>query len=88
MVVHVEIEIAVVVVIRNGHPQSIPGVADAGLLGHIGELEIPVVAVQGVCRGRFDDGSLESRSVEKVDVVVAIVVVVEEGQSALTVSMI
>ena len=80
-IVHVQVQVAVVVVVGDGNAQPVAGVAHSGLLGHVGELPVAVVAIQGVAGSLSDFRPGQRRPVEKIDVLVAVSIVVEQRQS-------
>jgi hypothetical protein len=49
--------------------------------GHIGELEVALIAVQGVLGRPFVLGPLERGAVEEIEINVAVRVIVEQGQT-------
>jgi hypothetical protein len=81
-VVEVKVRMAVVVVVPDANPKPVSGVAHARRLGHVGELPVPVIPVEGV-PGRWGGGGSSRKwgAIEKVEIDIAIIVVVERRQS-------
>ena len=81
IVVDIQIDVAVVVVVGGCYPDGKSGIAHAGLVGHISESEVAVVAVESILRRYVDLGSLEWSAVREVDVDVTVPVVITKRQS-------
>ncbi len=67
-VVHIDIRQAIAVVIPHAHAHAVTGIAHAGLVGHVGEPEVPQVAVQGVSGVRVGRAAGQRPAAEKIDV--------------------
>ena len=77
----VEIRVAVVVIIAHGHALAVEGLVEPGFLGDVLEVSLAVVAVEGL-RGRgLDLVAGPVRRVDEEQVLVAVAVVVEEGDA-------
>jgi len=77
---HVEIGIAVVVVVADGHAVAPATVPHAGLVRHLGETTVPDAAIKPV-RLPFAGGAVVSGAVHDVEVELAVAVVVEPGSA-------
>ena len=75
---HVEIGVAVVVVVADGHALAVERLVEPGLLGHVLEVPLAVVAVEGLGGCRLDLVAGPVRRVDEEQVLVAVAVVVEE----------
>ena len=80
-VVHVEVGVAVVIVIAHGDAEPVSRIADARLRRHVGELPVPFVPIERVARHRVGLRSPQWCPVEEVDVDPPVAVVVEQRES-------
>ena len=78
---HVEIGVAVVVVVADGHALAVERLVEPGLLGDVLEVSLAVVAVEGLGGRRLDLVAGPVRRVDEEQVLVAVAVVVEEGDA-------
>ena len=74
----VEVGVAVVVVVADGHAHAEERLVEPGLLGHVLEVPLAVVAIEGLGRRRLDLVAGPVRRVDEEEVLVAVAVVVEE----------
>ena len=77
----VEIGVAVVVVVADGHALAVERLVEPGLLGDVLEVSLAVVAIEGLGRRRLDLVAGPVRRVDEEQVLVAVAVVVEEGDA-------
>ena len=77
----VEVGVAVVVVVADGDALAVKRLVEPGLLGHVLEVSLAVVAVEGLGRRRLDLVAGPGRRVDEEQVLVAVAVVVEEGDA-------
>ena len=75
-----DILVTVVVIVAGANSQSIAGIADTGLLGHVCKLPAAFVSVEGVSRGSTHLGAGKGRSIEEVDIYVAIPIIIQQRQ--------
>ncbi len=78
---HVEIGVAVVVVVAHGHALAVKRLVEPGLLGDVLEVSLAVVAVEGLGGRRLDFVAGPVRRVDEKQVLVAVAVVVEKGHA-------
>ena len=80
VVVQVEVGGAVVVVICYGNAQPVARITSAGFYRDVREPELAVVSIECISGGHVEFGTFERRAVEKVDIDVPILIVVEQSQ--------
>src|SRR5688572_23460483 len=73
---------AVVVVIADSRAHAPANVGDSGFGGDLGELSVPLVAIEFALRLSFDLHQIDRKRVDEVDVEIAVVVVIDEGYAA------
>ena len=78
---HVEIGIAVVVIIAHGHSLAVKRLVEPGLPGDVLEMSLAVVAVEGLGGRRLDLVAGPVRGVDEEQVLVAVAVIVEKGHA-------
>ena len=78
---HVEIGVAVVVIVAHGHALAVKRLVEPGFLGDVFKVSLAVVAVEGLGRRRLDLVAGPVRRVDEEQVLVAVAVVVEKGDA-------
>ena len=71
----------IVVVIADGHPQSVTGHRQTGLLGDVGELPVALIPIEFAGGFGGSVGARQRRAVQEQDVDFAIAVIVECGHA-------
>ena len=82
----VDVGVAVVVVIADGHSLAVKRLIEAGLFGHILEMTLAIVAVESLGGRRRDHMAGPVGRIDEEQVLVAVAVIIEERHSAPMVS--